>query len=71
MRQRRSRHDDDDSGTAKSCWPAQVGKASLIVQASYWTPDDRIRDRLATPADAVRLGADALAVAIGVREIPR
>jgi class I fructose-bisphosphate aldolase len=54
-------------GTAKSCWPPHVGKASLIVQASYWTPDDRIRDRLATPADAVRLGADALAVAIGVR----
>ena len=46
-------------GTAKSCWPAHVGKASLIVQASYWTPDDRIRDRLATPADAIRLGADA------------
>ena len=46
-------------GTAKNCWPPHVGKASLIVQASYWTPDDRIRDRLATPADAVRLGADA------------
>ncbi len=54
-------------GTAKHCWPQYVGQASLIVQASYWTPDDRIRDRLATPADAVRLGADALAVAIGVR----
>jgi class I fructose-bisphosphate aldolase len=54
-------------GTAKHCWPPYVGKASLIVQASYWTPDDRIRDRLATPADATRLGADALAVAIGVR----
>ena len=24
-------------GTAKSCWPAQVGKASLIVQASLDT----------------------------------
>ncbi len=54
-------------GTAKGCWPAHAGKASLIIQASYWTPDDRIRDRLATAADAVRLGADALAVAIGVR----
>jgi len=54
-------------GTAKGCWPAHAGKASLIIQASYWTPDDRIRDRLATPADAIRLGADALAVAIGVR----
>ena len=54
-------------GTAKSCWPRHAGKASLIVQASYWTPDDRIRDQFATPADAIRLGADALAVAIGVR----
>lgn len=54
-------------GTAKSCWPKHAGKASLIVQASYWTPDDRIRDQFATPADAIRLGADALAVAIGVR----
>jgi len=54
-------------GTAKSCWPKHAGQASLIVQASYWTPDDRIRDRFATPADAIRLGADALAVAIGVR----
>lgn len=54
-------------GTAKHCWAPYVGQASLIVQASYWTPDDRIRGRLATPADAVRLGADALAVAIAVR----
>ena len=54
-------------GTAKSCWPKHAGRASLIVQASYWTPDDRIRDQFATPADAIRLGADALAVAIGVR----
>jgi len=54
-------------GTAKHCWRPYVGQASLIVQASYWTPDDRIRGRLATPADAIRLGADALAVAIAVR----
>ena len=54
-------------GTAKNCWPAHVGQASLIVQASCWTPDDRIREQLATAEDAIRLGADALAVAIGVR----
>lgn len=54
-------------GTAKHCWPAYVGQAALIVQAGCWTPDDRIREQLATPADAIRLGADALAVAIGVR----
>lgn len=54
-------------GTAKHCWPAFAGRASLIVQASCWTPDDRIREQLTTSADAIRLGADALAVAIGVR----
>lgn len=54
-------------GTAKHVWGPYAGQAALIIQASYWTPDDRIRDRLAQPADAVRLGADALAVAIGVR----
>lgn len=54
-------------GTAKHVWGEYAGQATLIVQASYWTPDDRIRDRLATPADALRLGADALAVAIAVR----
>ncbi len=54
-------------GTAKHCWPSYVGQASLIVQSSYWTPDDRIRGRLSTPSDAVRLGADALAVSISFR----
>ena len=46
-------------GTAKNCWPKHVGEAALIVQASYWTPDDRIRGQLATPADAIRLSLAA------------
>ena len=54
-------------GTAKHCWAPHAGKASLIIQQSCWTHDDRIREQLARPADAIRLGADALAVAIGVR----
>jgi len=54
-------------GTAKHLWRDYAGQAALIVQASYWTPDDRIRGQLATPADAIGLGADALAVAIAVR----
>lgn len=54
-------------GTAKHCWGGHVGEASLIIQQSCWTADDNIRLQLATPADAIRLGADALAVAIGVR----
>lgn len=54
-------------GTAKHCWPGHVGAAALIVQGGCWTPDDRIREQIAKPEDAIRLGADALAVAIGVR----
>jgi fructose-bisphosphate aldolase, class I len=32
-----------------------------------FTPDDRVRELVTTPEDAVRMGADALAVAIPVR----
>src|SRR5262249_39244142 len=39
----------------------------LIVQAGCFSPDDRILEQLATPEEVVRLGADAIAVAIGVR----
>ena len=46
---------------------AYAGKAALVIQAGCFTPDDRIRQLIATPEDAVRYGADALAVAIPVR----
>jgi class I fructose-bisphosphate aldolase len=55
------------AGTAKHCWAPYAGKAALIVEAASFTPDDRVSQLLSTPADAVRLGADALAVAIPVR----
>lgn len=54
-------------GTARHLWPKYVGKASLVIQAGCFTPDDRISQLIATPEDAVRAGADALAVAIPVR----
>jgi class I fructose-bisphosphate aldolase len=54
-------------GTAKYLWPQYAGKAALIVQGGMFTADDRIRELVTTPEDAVRLGADALAVAIPVR----
>lgn len=54
-------------GAARHLWPAYAGKAALAIQAGCFTPDDRIRQLIATPEDAVRLGADALAVAIPVR----
>jgi fructose-bisphosphate aldolase, class I len=54
-------------GAARHLWPAYAGKAALAIQAGCFTPDDRIRQLIATPEDAVRYGADALAVAIPVR----
>ena len=54
-------------GAAKQLWGKFAGQASLIIQAGMFTADDRVRELIATPEDAVRLGADALAVAIGVR----
>ena len=54
-------------GAAKHLWPQYAGKAALVIQAGCFTSDDRIRQLIATPEDAVRYGADALAVAIPVR----
>jgi class I fructose-bisphosphate aldolase len=53
-------------GTAKALWPAYAGRAALIVQAGCFTADDRIHELIATPEDAIRMGADAIAVAIPV-----
>ena len=58
-------------GSAKHLWGSYVGKAALIVQGGCFTADDRIHELITTPEDAIRLGADALAVAIplgGTRE---
>jgi class I fructose-bisphosphate aldolase len=54
-------------GAARHLWPVHAGKAALVIQAGCFTADDRIRQLIATPEDAVRYGADALAVAIPVR----
>ena len=54
-------------GAARHLWPRYAGQAALAIQAGCFTPDDRIRQLIATPEDAVRAGADALAVAIPVR----
>lgn len=56
-----------NGGTAKNFWPAYAGRSSLIVQGGMFTADDRVSELVSTPEDAVRLGADALAVSIGVR----
>lgn len=54
-------------GMAKSAWEPYAGSIPMIVSSIYFTPDDAIIERAASPAEALRLGADAIAVAIGVR----
>lgn len=54
-------------GTARHLWPQYAGQAAMAIQAGCFTADDRISQLIATPEDAVRAGADALAVAIPVR----
>lgn len=54
-------------GTAMGCWPAHAGKIPLIVQSIMGRPDDTCDEYLATPEDAVRLGADAFATCAFVR----
>jgi fructose-bisphosphate aldolase, class I len=54
-------------GSARSLWAPYAGRAALIVQAGLFTVDDRVCELVATPEDALRLGADAIAVAIPVR----
>lgn len=56
-----------NAGAAKNLWGEYAASAALIIQGGLFTVDDRVRVLNAEPADAVRLGADALAVAIGVR----
>lgn len=54
-------------GAALQAWPPHAGKIPLIVQAMIITPDDNLLENLAQPEDVLRMGGDAIAVAIGVR----
>jgi class I fructose-bisphosphate aldolase len=54
-------------GTAKNCWEPFAGRVPLIIQAVCLTPDETTIENIARPEEALRLGADAIAVAIGVR----
>lgn len=54
-------------GIAASTWEPYAGRVPLIVQGSMIRPDDTAQQQAATPEDAVRLGADAFAVAAFVR----
>jgi fructose-bisphosphate aldolase, class I len=54
-------------GIAASAWEPYAGRVPLIVQSTMARPDDSAHHQAATPEDAVRLGADAFAVAAFVR----
>lgn len=50
-------------GIAMSAWAPYAGKVPLIIQSTAARIDDTACEQIATPEDAVRLGADAFAVA--------
>ena len=54
-------------GVAKGTWSPYAGSVSLIIQAVSFTVDDSLIQTLAEPEEVLRLGADAIAVSIGVR----
>jgi class I fructose-bisphosphate aldolase len=54
-------------GVAASAWAVHAGRVPLIMQSTIARPDDTACEQIARPEDAVRLGADAFAVAAFVR----
>jgi fructose-bisphosphate aldolase, class I len=50
-------------GIAASLWEPYAGKLPFILQSSLIRVDDTAREQIASVEDAVRLGADAIAVA--------
>ena len=54
-------------GIAKNAWYPFAGRVPLIIQAICFTADDAVIENTACPEEVLRLGADAIAVSIGVR----
>lgn len=54
-------------GLASSLWGNYAGIIPLIMQSTIGRVDDTACEQIAVPEDAVRLGADAIAVAVFVR----
>jgi len=50
-------------GMAASAWAAHAGSVPLIIQSTLARVDEMIPEQVATPEEAIRLGADAIAVA--------
>jgi len=51
-------------GIVTSAWEPYAGQIPFILQSTIARPDDAAREQIATPEDAIRLGADAFAVAV-------
>jgi class I fructose-bisphosphate aldolase len=54
-------------GIAASLWGSYAGQVPLIIQGTGATADGSARETFATPEEAIRLGADAYAVAAFIR----
>jgi class I fructose-bisphosphate aldolase len=54
-------------GIAAGFWEPHAGRVPLVLQTTMMKPDDSALGYVATPEDAVRHGADALAIAGYVR----
>lgn len=54
-------------GIVTSAWSPFAGRVPLIVQGVIGRPDDTAYEQVVTPEEAVRLGADAIAVTAYVR----
>ena len=54
-------------GLAKGTWRQHAGRVPLIIQSVCFTADDAVIECLTTPVEVLRLGADAIAVSLGVR----
>jgi fructose-bisphosphate aldolase, class I len=54
-------------GVAMNCWAPYAGKIPLIIQSVHFTADERVIEYVTHPEECVRLGAEAIAIAIGVR----
>jgi len=53
-------------GMATSAWEPYAGTIPLIIQSMMFTADDAVIELVARPEEVLRMGADAIAVAIGV-----
>jgi len=54
-------------GLARTAWAPYAGRIPLIIQAVSFTADDSLIECLSHPDEVLRLGADAIAVSLGVR----